>query len=91
MLMPLVEAKKSRRFLEKTLKKHEKLMTGAVGAYTKNVEKMRPVHPEYAASLLDEVAADNAIFTADTGMGNVWAARYVTPTPRRRIFSTFFV
>jgi len=88
-LMPLVTRKKNRKFLDKTLKKHEKLMTGAVGAYTKNVEKMRPIHPEYAASLLDEVAADNAIFTADTGMGNVWAARYVTPTPRRRIFGSY--
>ncbi|KQS15812.1 pyruvate dehydrogenase [Frigoribacterium sp. Leaf186] len=88
-LMPLVSRKKNRKFLDKTLKKHDKLMTGAVGAYTKNVEKMRPIHPEYAASLLDEVAADNAIFTADTGMGNVWAARYVTPTPRRRIFGSY--
>lgn len=88
-LTPLVQRKRNRRFLDRTLKKHDKLMTGAVGAYTRNVERMRPIHPEYAASLLDEVAADDAVFTADTGMGNVWAARYITPTPRRRIFGSY--
>jgi pyruvate dehydrogenase (quinone) len=88
-LTPLVRRKRSRRFLDRTLKKHRKLMTGAVGAYTKNVERLRPIHPEYAASLVDEIAADDAIFTADTGMGNVWAARYVTPTAERRIFGSY--
>jgi len=88
-LMPLVRRKRNRRFLEKTLKKHDRLMSGVVGAYTKDVEGMRPIHPEYAASLVDEVAADDAIFTADTGMGNVWAARYITPTPERRIFGSY--
>ena len=39
-----------------------------------------PIHPEYAAALLDEEAADDAVFTVDTGMCNVWAARYITPT-----------
>ncbi|ROS59654.1 pyruvate dehydrogenase (quinone) [Frigoribacterium sp. PhB160] len=89
LLAPLVEAKKSRRFLDKMLKKHEKLMTGVVGAYTKKAEKLTPIHPEYAASILDEVAADDAIFTADTGMANVWAARYVTPTAGRRVFGSY--
>ena len=84
-----VEAKKSRRFLDKTLDKHEKLMTKAVGAYAKNAEKIVPIHPEYAASLLDEIATDDAIFTADTGMCDVWAARYINPNGRRRLIGSF--
>jgi pyruvate dehydrogenase (quinone) len=88
-LMPLVERKKSRSFLDKTLKRHEKLVGGVVGAYTKNVEDTVPIHPEYAASLLDELAADDAIVTADTGMGNVWTARYLTPNGRRRLIGSF--
>ncbi|GAA3620792.1 pyruvate dehydrogenase [Marihabitans asiaticum] len=87
-VLPLVEAK-SGTFLEKTLERHDKLMTKAVGAYTKNVEDTTPIHPEYVASILDEVAADDAVFTADTGMCNVWTARYVTPNGRRRLIGSF--
>lgn len=77
-LLPLVKPKKSRRFLDQMLKKHDRLMNKAVGAYTRKVEKKQPIHPpEYAASLLDQVAAEDAIFTADTGMCNVWTARYI--------------
>jgi pyruvate dehydrogenase (quinone) len=88
-LLPLVERKKSRRFLDQMVKKHEKAMGGVVGAYTKDVEHHRPIHPEYAAVVLDEEAADDAVFTVDTGMGNVWAARYLTPTGRRRVIGSF--
>lgn len=88
-LLPLVSAKKSRRFLDQMVKKHEKAMSGVVGAYTKDVEHHTPIHPEYAAVLLDEEAADDAVFTVDTGMGNVWAARYLTPNGKRRVIGSF--
>ncbi len=76
-LLPELKRKKNRSFLKKTLAKHDKLMNKAVGAYTRKVEKMTPIHPEYAAFILDQVASDNAVFTADTGMCNVWTARYI--------------
>jgi pyruvate dehydrogenase (quinone) len=60
-----------------------------VDAYTRRVEKMRPIHPEYVAAQLDELAADDAVFTVDTGMCNVWAARYLTPNGRRRVIGSF--
>ena len=85
---PLVNARTDRRFLDKTLARHDKLMNGVVGAYTKKVEKTTPIHPEYAASLLDDLAADDAVFTADTGMCNVWTARYVNPNGRRRMIGS---
>ncbi len=88
-LLPLVGRKSSRRFLDSMLTKHEKAMSGVVGAYTKDVEHHTPIHPEYAAVLLDEEAADDAVFTVDTGMGNVWAARYLTPNGRRRVIGSF--
>ena len=71
------------------LKKHDRLMNKAVGAYTRNVEKKQPIHPEYAASLLDQVAAEDAIFTADTGMCNVWTARYINPLGTRRLIGSY--
>ena len=48
-----------------------------------------PIHPEYAASLLDQVAAEDAIFTADTGMCNVWTARYINPLGTRRLIGSY--
>lgn len=87
-VLPLVQRKSDRSFLEKLLKKNEKIMTKVVGAYTHNPTKGK-IHPEYAASVLDELASDDAIFTADTGMCNVWTARYITPNGKRRLLGSF--
>lgn len=88
-LLPLVEKKKSERFLRRMLKKHDRLMNKSVGAYTRKADKLVPIHPEYAASVLDEVAAEDAVFTADTGMCNVWTARYIRPLGTRRLIGSY--
>ncbi|MFJ8691467.1 pyruvate dehydrogenase [Streptomyces roseolilacinus] len=88
-LVPRVRPKTDRRFLDKMLKKHAEALEGVVRAYTRKVEKHTPLHPEYVASVLDEIADDDAVFTVDTGMCNVWAARYLTPNGRRRIIGSF--
>lgn len=88
-LTPAVRAKASRRFLDRMLERHAHALEGAVHAYTRNVDKHTPVHPEYVASVIDEEAADDAVFTVDTGMCFVWAARYLTPNGRRRILGSF--
>ncbi|KQR37192.1 ubiquinone-dependent pyruvate dehydrogenase [Microbacterium sp. Leaf159] len=49
----------------------------------------RPIHPQYLARLLDEQAADDAIFTADVGSPTVWAARYLSMTENRRLIGSF--
>ncbi|MGW7286867.1 pyruvate dehydrogenase [Streptomyces sp. NPDC054847] len=88
-LTPRVRAKTDRRFLDKMLKKHADALEGVVKAYTRKVDKHVPVHPEYVAAVLDELADDDAVFTVDTGMCNVWAARYISPNGRRRIIGSF--
>lgn len=88
-LLPLLKRKRSRSFLKRTLKRHDRIMNHAVGAYTRNVKRLSPIHPEYVASVLDEVAAQDAVFTADTGMTNVWQARYIRPLGTRRIIGSF--
>lgn len=88
-LLPLLKRKRSRSFLKKTLKRHDRIINHAVGAYTRNVKRLSPIHPEYVASVLDEVAAQDAVFTADTGMTNVWQARYIRPLGTRRIIGSF--
>ncbi|WP_256104751.1 pyruvate dehydrogenase [Streptomyces sp. ODS05-4] len=88
-LTPRVRAKHDRKFLDRMLKKHADALEGVVKAYTRKVEKHTPIHPEYVAAVLDEVADDDAVFTIDTGMCNVWGARYLTPNGRRRIIGSF--
>jgi len=88
-LLPLIEPKTDRRFLDSMLRAHAEALERVVSAYTPRVERMRPIHPEYVAAQLDELADDDAVFTVDTGMCNVWAARYVTPNGRRRVIGSF--
>jgi pyruvate dehydrogenase (quinone) len=88
-LTPRVRAKTDRGFLDKMLKKHADALEGVIKAYTRKVDKHVPIHPEYVASVLDELADEDAVFTVDTGMCNVWAARYLSPNGRRRIIGSF--
>ncbi|MGP5625020.1 pyruvate dehydrogenase [Brachybacterium alimentarium] len=88
-VLPLLTSSKSHRFLHRMLKAHHKALTGVVAAYTKNVERMKPIHPEFVAATLDDLADDDAVFTVDTGMCNVWGARYITPNGRRRLFGSW--
>jgi pyruvate dehydrogenase (quinone) len=88
-VLPLLRPRPGRAFLDKMLRAHARKLDKVVAAYTSRIEDRIPIHPEYAASVLDEVAADDAVFTVDTGMGNVWAARYLTPNGRRRVLGSF--
>ena len=86
---PAVRQKTSRSFLDRMLQRHMHALESAVDTYTHDVADRSPMHPEYVASVLDEEAADDAVFTVDTGMCCVWAARYLTPNGRRRILGSF--
>ncbi|MGH3435511.1 MAG: pyruvate dehydrogenase [Sciscionella sp.] len=88
-VLPLLRQKRDRSFLDRMLRRHAKALEGAVAAYTHNIEHHTPIHPEYVASVLDDLAADDAVFTVDTGMCNVWAARYLTPNGRRRVIGSW--
>ncbi|MCI1747007.1 MAG: pyruvate dehydrogenase [Acidipropionibacterium sp.] len=87
-LTPLVKQHDD-KFLKSTVKRHAKIMKAPVGSYTRNVEHMKPIHPEFVAHILNEVADKDAIFTADTGMCNVWTARYIDPLGTRRLIGSF--
>jgi pyruvate dehydrogenase (quinone) len=88
-LLPLVQQKTERGFLDRMLRRHAQALERVVEAYTRGIEHHVPIHPEYAARVLDEVASEDAVFTVDTGMNNVWAARYLTPNGRRRVIGSF--
>src|SRR5204863_5203997 len=49
----------------------------------------KPIHPQYVARVLDEVAADDAVFSCDVGTPTVWAARYLRMNGKRRLLGSF--
>ncbi|MFL5283669.1 MAG: ubiquinone-dependent pyruvate dehydrogenase [Rhodopila sp.] len=50
----------------------------------------KPIHPQFLARVLDQVATDDAIFTCDVGTPTVWAARYFTMNGQRRLIGSFW-
>ncbi|WP_343737849.1 ubiquinone-dependent pyruvate dehydrogenase [Achromobacter sp.] len=49
----------------------------------------RPLHPQYLARRINELADDDAIFAAEVGSPTVWAARYLTMNGKRRLLGSF--
>jgi pyruvate dehydrogenase (quinone) len=48
-----------------------------------------PVHPQYVARLLDELADPDAAFVVDVGTPVIWAARHLRMNGRRRLVGSF--
>jgi len=87
-LLPLLKGKSDRTFLDAMLEKR-KTAERKLRAYVDHVSSRRPLHPEFVAATLDELAGKDAVFTVDTGMCAVWGARYVTAAEHRRILGSF--
>lgn len=47
------------------------------------------MRPEVVATAINDLAPDDAVFTNDTGMCNVWGARYLHMRPGQRLFASF--
>jgi pyruvate dehydrogenase (quinone) len=87
-LLPLVKQASDRTFLDAMLEQHA-VARRKLRAYIDHVGKRRPIHPEYVAATVNELAAQDAVFTVDTGMCAVWGARYVEAAKNRRIIGSF--
>jgi len=87
-LLPMVNQRADRNFLDTTLGKHKEKLR-KMNVYVDHIGTRLPMHPEPVAAALNEAAAPDAIFTADTGMCNVWSARYIKATKDRRLIGSF--
>ncbi len=47
------------------------------------------IRPEALAAAVDRVAADDAVFTSDTGMATVWLSRFVEMRAERRLIGSY--
>ncbi|MCD7969552.1 MAG: thiamine pyrophosphate-dependent enzyme [Alistipes sp.] len=87
-LTPLVDRRPDRSFLDKYLEKY-KHHDGIMQREAQIEGRDKKIAPEYAATLIDKYAAEDAIFTVDTGMCCVWGARYINGTGKREMLGSF--
>jgi pyruvate dehydrogenase (quinone) len=87
-LLPLLEDKEDRSYLDTCLENYKAARKGlddlAVGEPGRT-----PIHPQYVAKVLDELAAEDAVFTCDVGTPTIWAARYLRMNGKRRLLGSF--
>ena len=87
-MLPLVGHRNDREFLDEMLRRHALLLNHTAGIHVDDLTRRNPIHPEFVASVIDELAAEDAVFSVDPGTCDVWAARYLTPNGRRRIIQS---
>lgn len=87
-LTPLIESKTDRSYLDLCLGHYKDARKSLDDLAVGEPGKM-PIHPQYVAKVLDELAADDAMFTCDVGTPTVWAARYLHMNGKRRLLGSF--
>lgn len=87
-LLPMLDAKTNEAFLHEQLQNYEKVKEH-LHTYVGDNGRPGAIHPEYAGYMIDKIAAEDAIFTVDTGMCCVWSARYIQSTGKRDMIGSF--
>jgi pyruvate dehydrogenase (quinone) len=87
-LLGSVQAKSDGKFLEKHVAE-TKSFEGLLQHYVEKGPEMKPIRPEFLAATLSELAAEDAMFFADTGTACMWLARHIRGGPKRRLFGSF--
>jgi pyruvate dehydrogenase (quinone) len=87
-VLPALQRKSNRTFLDNARKHYATARKGLDELATPSGVG-RPIHPQYLAKLIDEIADEDAIFTADVGTPTVWAARYLTMNGKRQLHGSF--
>ncbi|MFA6864041.1 MAG: thiamine pyrophosphate-binding protein, partial [Dysgonamonadaceae bacterium] len=87
-LLPLLEVEEDTDFLDLQLEFYQEVKKN-LQTYVKDPGKPQEINPEFVASMINDLAAKDAIFTVHTGMCNVWAARYIDGTGKRKMLGSF--
>ncbi|GAA2182513.1 ubiquinone-dependent pyruvate dehydrogenase [Brooklawnia cerclae] len=87
-LLPLLTRHTDRSHLDDSLAHYAKTRTKLDDLATPRKGK-QALHPQYIAKLLDEVAADDAVFIPDVGSPVIWAARYLKMNGKRKLIGSF--
>jgi len=87
-LIPMIKIKSDSAFLTQQLEFHNEVKK-KLKIYVNDNGKPNAIHPEFVVSVINELADKDAIFTVDTGMCCVWAARYIDGTGERKMLGSF--
>jgi pyruvate dehydrogenase (quinone) len=87
-LLGIIHDKTDSRFLDKYIK-DTNFFHGLMQHYVDKGPNIKPIRSEYLAVTLSELAADDAMFFADTGTACMWMSRHVKGGKDRRIFGSF--
>ncbi|MFJ9197340.1 thiamine pyrophosphate-dependent enzyme [Streptomyces flaveolus] len=66
---------------------HDKGVVGHIRSALDN--RAHDIRPEALAAVVDRLAADDAVFTSDTGMATVWLSRFVEMRGERRLVGSY--
>ncbi len=83
-LLPRLSAKTDTKHLDDSLSHYKKARAG-LDELARGTPGQKPIHPQYLARLLSDLASEDAVFTADVGTPTIWAARYLVMNGRRRL------
>jgi pyruvate dehydrogenase (quinone) len=83
-----IETKTDDRHLKKFVAHYQDVRKGLNELAVGNPGR-KPIHPQYVARMIDEIASEDAIFSCDVGTPTVWAARYLTMNGKRRLLGSF--
>ena len=87
-LLPKLAERSDTTFLNHALAHYHKARSG-LDELAQPAGAGKPVHPQHLMRLVSELAAEDAVFTADVGTPTVWAARYLKMNGRRRLLGSF--
>jgi pyruvate dehydrogenase (quinone) len=88
-LKPLIKQKSDDRGHLRASLDHYKKSREDLDSYAVGEPGRTPIHPQYVAKIINDVAADDAIFTCDVGTPTLWAARYLKMNGSRRLLGSF--
>jgi len=87
-LMDKLVTRSDSRFLGQQLEFYKEVKKH-LQSYVQDTGKPDAINPEFVTSVINDLADNDAIFTVDTGMCNVWAARYIVATGDRKMLGSF--
>jgi len=87
-LLPKLDQNKYEAHLKKSIDHYHEARKGLDDLAAANSGK-KTIHPQYVAHVLDQLAAEDAVFTCDVGTPTIWAARYLRMNGKRRVIGSF--
>ncbi|HTV48563.1 MAG TPA: ubiquinone-dependent pyruvate dehydrogenase [Phycisphaerae bacterium] len=87
-LTPLLSVKSDRSYLDACVS-HYKTTRADLDDLATGEPGKTPIHPQFVAKTISEIAADDAVFTCDVGTPTIWAARYLHMNGKRRLLGSF--